>query len=70
MIKNLKLTGFRNYTNENLDINKNIVVLYGNNGSGKTNILEAISVLADGKGFKKATADCLINKHANKKHGV
>ena len=67
MIKNLKLTGFRNYTNENLDINKNIVVLYGNNGSGKTNILEAISVLADGKGFKKATADCLINKHANKK---
>ena len=67
MIKNLNLVNFRNYTDETLNINKNVVVLYGNNGTGNTNILEAISILADGKGLKKATADCLINNGADKK---
>lgn len=65
MISSLSLVRFRNYLNETIKANKNIVVLYGNNGEGKTNILEAISILEDGKGLRRADADSLINKNAS-----
>ncbi len=62
MISSLSLIRFRNYLNETINIKNNIVVLYGDNGEGKTNILEAISILADGKGLRRADTDSLINK--------
>jgi DNA replication and repair protein RecF len=49
----LKLYNFRNYENLRLDLNQNPVVLTGHNGSGKTNILESISLLSPGKGLRK-----------------
>jgi DNA replication and repair protein RecF len=41
-IEKLKLKNFRNYSDAEINFNKNWNILIGNNGAGKTNILEAI----------------------------
>ncbi|KXZ40765.1 DNA replication and repair protein RecF [Alkalithermobacter thermoalcaliphilus JW-YL-7 = DSM 7308] len=51
-IQDLKLINFRNYSNIYLEFNKNINLLVGKNGQGKTNILEAIYMLSIGKSFR------------------
>ena len=51
-IKNIKLNNFRNYENLELELNKNINIIYGNNAQGKTNILEAIFLSSFGKSFR------------------
>lgn len=45
-IEHLKLINFRNYDYLELDFSKNINIFIGNNGQGKTNILESIYVLS------------------------
>ena len=45
-IEHIKLTNFRNYDELELDFNPNINIIVGNNGQGKTNILESIYVLS------------------------
>ena len=45
-LKRLKLLNFRNYENVELEFADGINILIGENGSGKTNILEAIYVLS------------------------
>ena len=45
-LRELKLSNFRNYKEVNLDFNPGINIFIGDNGSGKTNILEAIYVLS------------------------
>ena len=52
LITNLKLQNFRNYEQLNIDFNKGINIIYGDNAQGKTNILEAIFVTALGKSFR------------------
>ncbi len=51
LITNLKLQNFRNYEELNLEFNKNINVIYGDNAQGKTNILESIFLTAIRKVF-------------------
>ncbi len=51
-ITNLKLTNFRNYNLLNLNFSNRLNIFYGDNGSGKTNILESIYVLALTKSFR------------------
>ncbi|SHK03995.1 DNA replication/repair protein RecF [Tepidibacter formicigenes] len=51
-VKSLKLINFRNYDEAHLNFNKNINLLLGKNGQGKTNILEAIYSLSIGKSFR------------------
>ena len=46
----LRLTHFRNYAHAALDLDGRHVVLVGSNGAGKTNLLEAISLLAPDAG--------------------
>ncbi len=53
-LRRLVLTEFRNHTRLELDLNSKAIVLYGANGAGKTNILEAISTLAPGRGIRGA----------------
>ncbi|MCI5049788.1 MAG: DNA replication/repair protein RecF [Rickettsiales bacterium] len=53
-IKQLTLSNFRNYESLHLDIDAPCIVLQGHNGAGKTNILEAISLLSPGRGLRKA----------------
>ncbi|QQR38897.1 DNA replication/repair protein RecF [Devosia rhizoryzae] len=58
-ISRLRLTAFRNYTSAALDLDERHVVLTGPNGSGKTNLLEAISVLSPGRGLRGASFETL-----------
>ena len=51
IIKSLSLVNFKNHFDANFDFNKNINCLVGNNGVGKTNILDAIYYLAFCKSF-------------------
>lgn len=51
----LRLTDFRNYAHLALDLDPRHVVLAGDNGAGKTNLLEAVSLLAPGRGLRRAT---------------
>src|SRR5690606_13236550 len=51
----MSLTSFRNYDALRLEVkDARLVVLAGANGAGKTNILEAVSLLAPGKGLRGA----------------
>ena len=54
-IRRLDLTDFRNYRSLRLDVDPSPVVLTGANGAGKTNLLEALSFLAPGKGLRRAS---------------
>lgn len=51
-LSRLALTNFRNYAHVTLGLNGTTVVLTGHNGAGKTNILEAVSVLGPGRGMR------------------
>ena len=44
-ITKLKLENFRNYDSQEIEFNKGINVIYGDNAQGKTNILESEEIL-------------------------
>ncbi|MGE4079208.1 MAG: DNA replication/repair protein RecF [Reyranella sp.] len=56
-VRQLRLTDFRNYRQLRLDCGDGPVVLVGANGAGKTNLLEALSFLAPGRGLRRARLD-------------
>ena len=51
-IKNIKIKNFRNYDQEEINLEKNINIFYGKNAQGKTNIIEAIFLCSLGKSFR------------------
>lgn len=51
-IKYLNLLNFRNYDELNLEFNKNVNVIVGDNAQGKTNILESIYYCSVGKSHR------------------
>lgn len=53
-IEEIRLTAFRNYAEAALSLDGRHVVLTGDNGSGKTNLLEAVSLLSPGRGLRRA----------------
>lgn len=55
MLSKLILTNFRNYETAGFEFTNPITVIVGRNGAGKTNVLEAISLLTPGKGIRGAT---------------
>lgn len=57
-IRRLTLTNFRNYHAAQIGLDgAGPVVLTGANGAGKTNLIEAISLLAPGRGLRRATME-------------
>jgi DNA replication and repair protein RecF len=54
MLSRLVLTDFRNHAAATLTPGPGFVVLSGDNGAGKTNVLEAVSLLAPGRGLRRA----------------
>lgn len=57
-IRRLTLTNFRSYHAAQVSLARDgPVVLTGANGAGKTNLIEAISLLAPGRGLRRATMD-------------
>ncbi len=61
-VRRLRLTDFRGYALLDLELEAVPVALYGANGSGKTNLLEAVSFLAPGRGLRSAGADAVVRK--------
>lgn len=59
-IKELQLKNYRNYSGLNLDFDANINVIIGENAQGKTNLLEAIYLLAFTKSYRTANDRELI----------
>jgi len=59
-ISRLILTRFRNYTAADLTFDHRHVVLTGNNGAGKTNLMEALSLLTPGRGMRRAPYGDLV----------
>jgi DNA replication and repair protein RecF len=54
-VARLTLTDFRSYPQITLGVAAGFVVLTGENGAGKTNLLEAVSLLSPGRGLRGAT---------------
>ena len=51
-LKHLSLQNFRSYTKADFDFNRSTTLIVGPNTSGKTNLIEAIHILATGKSFR------------------
>src|SRR6187551_2416219 len=57
-VRRLSLSNFRSYHAAQLTLDRaGPVVVTGANGTGKTNLIEAISLLAPGRGLRRATLD-------------
>ena len=59
-ITQLKLSNYRNHKFLQINPTKNIILISGRNGSGKTNILESISLFDSNTGFRNAKLSELI----------
>ncbi|KAG1650056.1 DNA replication and repair protein RecF [Nymphon striatum] len=53
-LSELKLSAFRNYASLSTELSSKHIVLTGSNGAGKTNFMEAISLLSPGRGLRRA----------------
>jgi DNA replication and repair protein RecF len=61
-VRRLRLTDYRGYRTLDLEFDPRPVCLFGENGSGKTNLLEALSFLMPGRGLRSAGADSVAFK--------
>lgn len=58
-VRRLTLADFRSFAQARCDIDAQLVALTGDNGAGKTNTLEALSIFSVGRGLRRAEmADC------------
>ena len=62
VIKTLSVSGFRNVDEAHLELSNGVNLLVGENGAGKTTILEAADVLARGRTFRTRYRRPLIRK--------
>jgi DNA replication and repair protein RecF len=60
-ITKLNIHNLRNIIHKEFSFNKNINIFHGENGVGKTSILEAIHLTSSGKSFRKSSIKSLIN---------
>ncbi len=64
-IRSLYLRGFRNYVETEVHFSPHLNLFYGENAQGKTNLLEAISLIATGKSFRTARLQELIHEDSS-----
>ena len=64
-VARLTLTDYRNYERLRLEPPQGLIALVGENGVGKTNLLEAISLLAPGRGLRGAEFSSLGRRQAS-----
>ena len=64
-INSLRLLNFRSHCDFQISDIKPFVQIIGPNGSGKTNILESISLLSPGRGFHGRQFDEMLSTHQN-----
>ena len=56
-VHTLSLAQFRSHARAKITVDPRPVAIHGANGAGKTNILEAVSLLSPGRGLRRAAAD-------------
>ncbi len=59
-INKIKLNNFRNYDEQEIELEPNINIFYGDNAQGKTNIIESIFISSIGKSFRTNKENELI----------
>lgn len=64
-LKYVKLKGYRNFIDTSVNLNSNLNVFFGNNGSGKTNFIESLLLVTKGKSFRKVKREEIINYNHN-----
>jgi DNA replication and repair protein RecF len=69
-VSRLVLTDFRNHADAVLSPGAGFVVLSGENGAGKTNVLEALSLLAPGRGLRRAPLSEMVRQGGSGGFGV
>ncbi len=68
IINSLALNNYRNYLSEEISFSDGINILYGDNAQGKTNILEAIYMLATTKSHRTSKDKEIINFNCDEGH--
>jgi DNA replication and repair protein RecF len=61
-LKSLTIQHFRNIDHADIELNPGINLIFGENGSGKTSILEAVQYLSSGKSFRTRNLSPLIQE--------
>lgn len=60
VVSTLKLTHFRNFTQKEIVFDEDVTLVCGDNGQGKTNIIESLAFLSTGRSFRaKTLSDCV-----------
>jgi len=62
LIQNIKVVGFRNFESVNLSFDSGLNIFNGRNGSGKTNLLEAVFVLILGRSQRGAVDSVMLKE--------
>lgn len=62
ILSGLRLSHFRSYLRAEMAFDGQPVAIFGANGAGKTNILEAISLLSPGRGLRRAAAEDFMRR--------
>lgn len=62
VVKSINLKNFRCHKDITVELNPNVTIITGKNGSGKTSILEAIYIVCRGKSFKGSFKDIINNE--------
>ncbi|WP_327752562.1 DNA replication/repair protein RecF [Sphingobium sp. SJ10-10] len=70
MIGRLTLSDFRNHADALIMPDHSFIVLTGDNGAGKTNILEAVSMLAPGRGLRGAALRDMVRQDGGGGFGI
>jgi DNA replication and repair protein RecF len=65
LLKHLSLAYFRNYRRLDLTLEPGLNLFWGDNGQGKSNLLEAAYLLATARSFRTSAERDLINWHAD-----
>lgn len=69
-IDSIQLIQYRNYSRQNVRFKNGVNIFVGENGQGKTNLLEAIYALTTGSSFRPGTTESLINRQADSRQAV
>jgi len=62
VLSHVTLSHFRSHKRAVMAFDGRPVAIYGTNGAGKTNLLEAVSLLSPGRGLRRASPDDLIRR--------
>lgn len=61
-LEQLTVSHFRSHKRAVLDVDARPVALFGSNGAGKTNLIEAVSLFSPGRGMRRASAQDMTRR--------